>query len=244
MEPEQSTVGAAVPGLLQSPTLGKLAAALARAQGEIKPPIKSKMGHVKGTTAAGKAYDYEYKYADLADVIESRRVAAKHELAITQGMEMSEGNLVLSTILMHSSGEWKRWECPIPLGLKPQELGSYLTYMRRYSECGVWGIAAEDDDDGKRAQDAQPTKQQEPLGADAAAILDCAAELEQITGKSIDLIIKEASSFEGKDGKTVFFTDPAAQRSAKWLKGVRVKLEKSLHELGAMAEVGPADVPF
>lgn len=155
----------------QSADIGKLAEALAAAQAEIKAPKKGRTGKIKGTTKDGKPYEYEYHYADLADVIECRRAGAKHGLAITQGMEMREGYLALTTVLMHSSGQWKEWECPIPAGLKPQELGSYLTYMRRYSECGAWGIAAEDDDDGKGAQDAPttPTRKPEPKAAPAAA---------------------------------------------------------------------------
>lgn len=132
---------------MQSGTIGKLAEALSKTQGEMKAPAKTKTMKIPGRG--------DYRYADLADVIESRKVGAKYGLSITQGMEMREGDLVLSTMLMHLSGEWKSWDCPIPAGLKPQELGSYLTYMRRYSECGAWGIAAEDDDDGKSAHDAE-----------------------------------------------------------------------------------------
>lgn len=138
----------------QSASIGKLAEALAATQNEMKAPKKDRTGKVKGTTKDGKFYEYEYHYADLAGVIESRRVGAKHGLSITQGTEMRDGYLALTTMLMHTSGEWKEWECPIPAGLKPQELGSYLTYMRRYSECGAWGIAAEEDDDGAKANDA------------------------------------------------------------------------------------------
>lgn len=133
---------------MQSEQIGKLAEALAATQAEMKAPIKSKTMKIPGRG--------DYKYADLADVIEARRMGAKHGLAITQGMEMREGYLALATMLMHTSGEWKAWECPIPANLKPQELGSFLTYMRRYSESCAWGIAADDDDDGAAAQNATP----------------------------------------------------------------------------------------
>jgi hypothetical protein len=136
---------------VQSESIAKLAEALSKAQGEMKAPAKTKTMKIPGRG--------DYRYADLADVIESRKVGAKHGLAITQGMEMSEDGLSLTTTLMHLSGEWKSWACPIPAGLKPQELGSYLTYMRRYSECGAWGIAAEDDDDGATAQQGTPAPQ-------------------------------------------------------------------------------------
>ena len=215
---------------LQSRTIGKLAEALAKAQGDMKAPPKSKTMKIPGRG--------DYKYADLADVIESRRVGAKYGLAITQGMEMREC-LLLTTMLMHASGEWKAWECPIPGGLKPQELGSYLTYLRRYSESAAWGLAAEDDDDGQRAQDAPTTSHAnhappvpQPIGADAAAILDIAAELEQHVGKPIGEIIEAESAFKGRDGSTQKFNDAdliaGKVHSVKWLQGVRAKLEKQL----------------
>lgn len=139
---------------MQSENIGDLAKALAATQAEMTAPKKAHVGKVKGTTKDGRPYEYEYRYADLADVIECRKVGAKHGLAITQGMETKDGYFALTTMLMHTSGQWKSWDCPIPSGLKPQELGSFLTYMRRYSESGAWGIAAEDDDDGKAAQEA------------------------------------------------------------------------------------------
>jgi hypothetical protein len=146
----------------QSENIGDLAKALAATQAEMTAPKKAHVGKIKGTTKSGKDYEYEYRYADLADVIESRKVGAKHGLAITQGMETRDGYFALTTMLMHSSGQWKSWDCPIPNGLSPQQLGSFLTYMRRYSESGAWGIAAEDDDDGKAAEGNGKTERPAP----------------------------------------------------------------------------------
>lgn len=140
--------------MAQTENIGDLAKALAATQAEMSAPKKAHVGKIKGTTKDGRTYEYEYRYADLADVIECRKVGAKHGLAITQGMETKDGYFALTTMLMHTSGQWKSWDCPIPGGLAPQQLGSFLTYMRRYSESGAWGIAAEDDDDGKAANDA------------------------------------------------------------------------------------------
>jgi hypothetical protein len=149
----------------QSENIGDLAKALAATQAEMTAPKKAHVGKIKGTTKDGRSYEYEYRYADLADVIECRKVGAKHGLAITQGMETKEGYFALTTMLMHSSGQWKAWDCPIPGGLSPQQLGSFLTYMRRYSESGAWGIAAEDDDDGKAAEGNGKTEKPAPKPA-------------------------------------------------------------------------------
>ena len=60
----------------------------------------------------------------------------------------------LVTMLIHSSGQFLRGYVALPTNLSPQELGSYLTYMRRYSYQSIIGVFAEEDDDGGAAQDA------------------------------------------------------------------------------------------
>lgn len=208
--------------MAQSDSIAALAGALAKTQGEMKAPPKTKAMKIPGRG--------DYKYADLADVIEARRVGHKHGLAITQGMEMDEGNLVLSTMLMHSSGEWKAWSCPVPLGLKPQDLGSYLTYMRRYSECGAWGIAAEDDDDGKGAHEATPSAEpprQQTRPAQGGARPDCPA-----CGSNSAVI---ASKF--KEGEYVCYDKKG---------GCKTKFTPvdMILEDGAQLVVESSDVPF
>jgi hypothetical protein len=229
-----------------SASIVSLAEALSKAQGELKPLAKSKEAKIPGKE--GKT-GYSYSYADLADVIECFRPAlAKHGLSVIQPITMAaEGHLVLLTRLLHSSGEWIESEYPLKSYDRPQEQGSAITYARRYALTALLGIAAEDDDDGKRAQDAEPAKEQ-PVSGDAGAILDLAAELEQITGQSVPVILKNASLFMGKEEggttKPVFFEDPRTVKSIKWLKGVRAKLEKELQSKGATAAVGDEPLPF
>ena len=127
--------------------IGNLAAALAAAQGELPAPKKTK---------TAKAGQYSYQYADLADVIDvSKAILAKHHLAVSQMPTIfPNGNLVLVTRLMHKSGESIEAVYPLPSGGKPQEMGSALTYARRYCYCAILGIAADADDDGEAAQHA------------------------------------------------------------------------------------------
>src|SRR5688572_12756036 len=126
--------------------IGNLAAALAAAQGELPAPKKTK---------TAKLGQYSYQYADLADVIEvSKGILAKHSLAVSQPTAVSERGLNLVTRLMHKSGESIEATYPPPSGGKPQEMGSALTYARRYCYCAILGIAADSDDDGAAAQHA------------------------------------------------------------------------------------------
>jgi hypothetical protein len=53
---------------------------------------------------------------------------------------------------LHTSGQWIASEHPLPLSGRPQEIGSALTYARRYSLSALIGIAADEDDDANAAQ--------------------------------------------------------------------------------------------
>lgn len=121
----------------------KLAAALAKAQGEMKNAILNKVNpHFKS------------KFADLAAVRDATIPSlAKHGLSIVQFTKISDGNLLLTTRLMHESGELIEGEYPLPpAGTAPQAMGSALTYAKRYCWSAMCGIAADEDDDANEAQ--------------------------------------------------------------------------------------------
>lgn len=142
-----------------SATIGSLAAALAKAQGEM--------------AAAQKSSDNPYfksKYADLSECWEScRGPLSKNGLAVIQTTEIKDGDaigVVVNTTLAHSSGEWIRGTLFMPLAKKdPQAVGSAITYGRRYGMSAIVGIVA-DDDDGEaamgRAQDGKTAAKQPP----------------------------------------------------------------------------------
>lgn len=135
--------------LHNSGMIDQIAAALARAQGQFPDIPKDKTAEVT-MKSGGK---YTYSYADLAAIIKATRPAlSANGLSVTQLMHEGVENRYLVTILAHASGQWYRSDTIIPSNLGPQELGSYLTYMRRYNYCGITGVAAEDDDDGTVAQ--------------------------------------------------------------------------------------------
>lgn len=143
---------------MQSEKVGELAAALSKAQGEIAAPKKGRTAKIKSEKG-----QYEYSYADLADVIECYRPAlSKHGLALTQSMRLQDGHLVLNTKLLHSSDQWIDSDYPLQSYNRPQEQGSAITYARRYAACALLGIAAEDDDDGAAAQTATPKAAAKP----------------------------------------------------------------------------------
>jgi hypothetical protein len=138
--------------------LDQIATALALAQAEMT------------NAALNKANPYfKSKYADLASVREATLPALnKHGLAIVQytDLHFSDGELrlILRTKLLHKSGQSISSAYPIANG-KPQEMGSALTYARRYSWAGLCGIASEEDDDGNLAS-AAPKKSASKARAD------------------------------------------------------------------------------
>lgn len=145
----------------QSPTIGAIAAAIAKAQGAIPNVRKSHTAKIQ--TKAGGAYSY--KYADLADVWDAvRSVLAANGLAVIQSPEsMSEGLAIVTTIA-HESGEWISGLITMPLADRtPQSLGTAITYLRRYGLCAMLGIVSDEDGDAQdrqeSAQSAQPYQQ-------------------------------------------------------------------------------------
>ncbi len=126
-----------------SPTLGALAKALADAQIEIT-----------SASMDAKNPHFNSRYATLASVADAAKPLAKHGIAVSQAAEMDDGRVVVSTILMHSSGEWISESISLkPRQDDPQSVGSAITYGRRYLLASMAGIAADDDDDGNAATD-------------------------------------------------------------------------------------------
>lgn len=132
---------------MQSDNTAELSAALAKAQAGMKAATFNKTNpHFKN------------KYADLAAVLDAiRKPLADNGLAVTQTTEIRDGGFVLVTTLRHSTGQWIASEYPLPMGAKPQELGSALTYARRYSLSAIACIAADEDDDAEGARESGQT---------------------------------------------------------------------------------------
>jgi hypothetical protein len=110
----------------------------------------------KGETA--KVGAYSYKYADLPTITaEILPVLSKHGLAWTTRPTFDDnGTFVLAYELRHIYGEALAGWYPLPdPSSKAQEIGSAITYSRRYALCSVVGIAPDEDDDGQAAQQAR-----------------------------------------------------------------------------------------
>jgi ERF superfamily len=93
---------------------------------------------------------FKTRYADLAAIVKASRPAlTKNGLSIIQQIiTHDEGHTYLHTMLCHSSGQWVESRVRIvPTKADVQSLGSYITYLRRYSIAALCGIVTSDEDD-------------------------------------------------------------------------------------------------
>lgn len=138
------------------PTHENLAAALAAFQAELPKLRKDETAKVKGETQDGRPVNYSYGYADLAQVVETiSPVLGKHGLSFSSTPTVSSsGAFGLAYVLLHEGGDkvdgW--WPLPNPMQVKPQQIGSAITYARRYALMAVTNTFPDkEDDDGAGA---------------------------------------------------------------------------------------------
>lgn len=139
-----------------SATIATLATALCKAQAQVKDAIK------RGTNPHFKS-----KYAPIEEVISACKEALNSNgISFIQGAEPTEGDtLQLSTMLLHTSGEWIESTLTMrPVKNDPQGIGSCITYARRYSLAAICGVASDEDDDGNAASTPQKHWSELPSG--------------------------------------------------------------------------------
>ena len=132
-----------------SPTISKIAAALAKAQSEIANPEKSLTATIESPFP--REGQRTFRYASLStglDIV--RKCLGQHEIATVQATAIDPGTglIRLTTTLVHASGEWvsSDWPvCPATETTAPHRMGAALTYARRYALFTLVGIAGEDD---------------------------------------------------------------------------------------------------
>ena len=132
-----------------SPSIGNLAAALAKAQPELINPDKSLSATIRSEDTGGA--EQSFRYAPLSSGLEIvRKTLGQHEIATMQTTSIDQvaGIVSLTTVLAHASGEWiaSDWPvCTISETATPHRMGAALTYARRYALFTLVGIAGEDD---------------------------------------------------------------------------------------------------
>lgn len=142
--------------MLQSDQTDALSVALVKAQIGMKSvPFDSKNPH------------YKNQYASLPAVISAILPKLNENgIGVTQTTELRQGAFVLVTTLRHTSGQWVAGEYLLPQVSRPQEMGSAITYAKRYALSAMVCVAADEDDDANAAtkdnQVAELTKRDNP----------------------------------------------------------------------------------
>lgn len=149
--------------MIRSENLSNVFAAFVAAQAELPSITRSKT--VKVSTRNGGTYNF--KYAPLDTVIDTvKPIYAKHGLSVTQLLSVNG----IETLVVHESGEFFGSTFPIDEYLykrvkevvdgkvvydrepiSPQEIGSLVTYLKRYAYGAINHLALDDDDDGNHA---------------------------------------------------------------------------------------------
>jgi hypothetical protein len=133
----------------RSETINEISAALAKAQGLLRPAIKDTVNPF-----------FKSVYADLAAIIDViREPMSSNGLAILQSIETDAGDVVITTLLSHTSGQWIETALRLkPTKNDPQGVASAATYGRRIGLQSLVGVAADTDDDGNAASATQSQK--------------------------------------------------------------------------------------
>lgn len=177
--------------MAKSEQINELALALSKVQGEIEGAIKDAMNpHFKS------------KYADLTSCWEScREQLSKHEIAVVQSNDDTDTHLCLTTTLIHKSGQWidgtlkmerKVDDKGARKDMNAQQIGSAITYFRRYALCSMIGICPEDDDANAISQKNDARNAQPPL---ILMTQYQVLEIEQLLTKCTDDFVKAHHAF-------------------------------------------------
>lgn len=124
----------------KSDSIKNLAAALSKAQSEIK------VAEMDGFNP-----HYKSKFATLKSVVAATRPAlTKHGLSVIHLPSTdSQGKPTLETVMTHESGEWMSEVTPLILSKQDmQGFVASVTYAKRMALSAVTGAVADEDDDG------------------------------------------------------------------------------------------------
>lgn len=139
--------------------------------------IKAMIEAAPEISSIGKSKQaYGYKYATLDSLIDMlRAVLPKHGLWFIQMPTRTGDKSTLSTMVIHSSGEWI--EDTIEMtdtelqgkANDTQKIGASITYYRRYALSAIFGVSADEDVDGNvnniQRPAAKPQTQARPAEA-------------------------------------------------------------------------------
>jgi len=224
--------------LNMSPTIGKLAEALAKTQSIMLNSQKD-----------GNNPFFKSTYSTLSSVWDAcRKPLSDNGLSVVQVADFIADKpdmVCIETILCHSSGEWIKGRLAVrPVKSDPQSVGSCITYLRRYSLQSIVGIAPEDDDGNEASQPAKPSQTTQKPSQTTQKPSPAASSKPSQTGQKpsrpstetqSEILIPEnvgekSGESNGKPWTRTFFKHDGA-----WYSTFDTKLAELLKEASAMA---------
>jgi hypothetical protein len=165
--------------MYQSEQINELMTALSKAQGKIRPAEKNK-----------KNPHFKSEYADLDSIWAAcRHPLSEQGLSVIQSMNHKDGITYLVTTLGHTSGQWIKSEFPMASTVRPQDLGSALTYYRRYALSSMVGVTAGEDDDANAAQEGTQIAQ-------VTQVTQVTHNSKRLSDKQIGVLLRETKGDE------------------------------------------------
>jgi len=105
---------------------------------------------------SGKNPHFKSRFSTLQDIVDCARTATAHGICFTQEVDFDDARMFVRTTMLHASGEMRESRTPIISrdNSDPQKMGSAITYAKRYGLQAIFGIPADEDDDGNKANEA------------------------------------------------------------------------------------------
>lgn len=181
----------------RSDTIAELSKALTKFQKSAPKIVKDKTAKVPTKNGS----EYSYKYADLSTIWDAIRGAlADNELSVAQSPTTLQGDEALTSLIMHSSGEWIEETMKLKVVQdSPQGQGSAITYARRYMLCAMLGIVADDDTDARDHKPATPVQKKR--------IFDTAKKVMPELGEDPLSMVRFLSEIVGKHPNRILETE-------------------------------------
>lgn len=154
---------------------------------------------------------FKSKFAPLEEVISATHAGnAANGISVLQPMVSDQfGGMYLMTIVSHESGGCIKATVPLGEVGSIQDLGSKVTYMRRYARSALLGIAADEDDDGNAASENKSTfvrkeptvssKSKSAMSKERADEVTTAAKDKGLTGEQFRKVVYEQTGNKWAD---------------------------------------------
>ena len=138
--------------------------ALAKFQSETPAIPKSKK--VKYETKAGGYVDYHY--APIEVIVDTVKVALeKNGFSYTLKTDQTDVKITVTCEAHHVDGHTERTSLTVPMKTgdkmnEIQQIGSAITYAKRYSFCNAFGLMTADEDTDNVTETEEPSKKEQP----------------------------------------------------------------------------------